>query len=285
MGSSSIRVAVTQHEPVWLDLEGAVQKTCDLIREAASGGAQLIAFPELWIPGYPAWIWSRPFDFDLGIRYVQNSLAISSAHMDTIRAAAAANKIQVSLGFSENDAYSVYIAQALIGADGDIKMRRRKMKPTHMERTMFGDASGECLTNVVDTPIGKVGSLACWEHIQPLLKYHTLAQKEQIHVAAWPVLDPFIEGSPGFWSMSTEVFGPDGRQLTASDAPNEQLIFADIDLASIIKTKTFADASGHYSRPDLLWLGCDLALKKMVRSSGAAKALQDEPADEKDNEA
>lgn len=124
--------------------------------------------------------------------------------MDLICAAAAANHIQVLLGFSENDADSVYIAQALIGTDGKIKMRRRKMKPTHMERTIFGDASGECLGNVVDSPIGRIGSLACWEHIQPLLKYHTLAQKEQIHVAAWPVLDPFIQGSPGFWSMSTE---------------------------------------------------------------------------------
>lgn len=77
-------------------------------------------------------------------------------------------------------------------------MRRRKMKPTHMERTMFGDASGECLAEVVDSPVGKVGSLACWEHIQPLLEYHLMAQKEQIHVAAWPVLDPLVEGSPGF---------------------------------------------------------------------------------------
>lgn len=147
---------------------------------------------------------SRPVDFDLGVRYVQNSLRVQSPEMDKIRACAAQHKIQVALGFSENDGDSLYIAQALIGADGALKMARRKMKPTHMERTVFGDASGECLGNVVDTPVGRVGALACWEHIQPLLKYHTLAQKEQIHVAAWPVLDPFVEGSPGFWSMSTE---------------------------------------------------------------------------------
>lgn len=57
MASSIVRVAVTQHEPVWLDLDGAVSKTCAIIAQAAAGGAQLVAFPELWIPGYPAWIW------------------------------------------------------------------------------------------------------------------------------------------------------------------------------------------------------------------------------------
>lgn len=144
-------------------------------------------------------------DFELGVRYVQNSLRIDGPEMKRICDAAGAHKINVSLGFSENDADSVYIAQALIGEDGEIKMRRRKMKPTHMERTIFGDASGECLSEVVNVPgIGKVGSLACWEHIQPLLKYYMLAQKEQIHVSAWPPLDSFVEGSPGLYSMSVE---------------------------------------------------------------------------------
>lgn len=126
--------------------------------------------------------------------------------MQRIQASARENAISVSLGFSERDGESVYIAQALIDASGKMRMTRRKLKPTHMERTIFGDASGECLAKVVDLPeVGKVGSLSCWEHIQPLLKYYTLSQDEQIHVAAWPPLDPFIEGSPGFYSMSVSV--------------------------------------------------------------------------------
>ena len=147
---------------------------------------------------------SRPVDLELGARYIQNSLVIDSNEMKTICAAAAEHGIQVVLGFSERDGDSVYIGQALISADGKIVFARRKMKPTHMERTVFGDATAECLTNVADTPVGKVGALSCWEHIQPLLKYHTLAQKEQIHVAAWPPLYPFVEGSPGFWSMTAD---------------------------------------------------------------------------------
>jgi nitrilase len=203
--TSPIRVAVTQHEPAWLDLQAGVKKTCAIIEEAAKAGAKLVAFPECWIPGYPAWIWSRPVDFDLGVKYVQNCLRVDGPEMATIREAAAENNINVALGFSERSGESVYIAQAFIDDTGKLRMTRRKMKPTHMERTIFGDASGDCLAEVVDAPgVGKVGSLSCWEHIQPLLKYYTFSQQEQIHVAAWPPLDEFVEGSPGFYSMSVE---------------------------------------------------------------------------------
>jgi nitrilase len=107
------------------------------------------------------------------------------------------------MSFSENDHHSLYISQCTIDADGKIKMLRRKMKPTHMERTIFGDASGGSLTNVVQTPYARVGGLCCWEHIQPLLKYHTFHQREEIHVAAWPPLWPHSGGSD-FWSMSKD---------------------------------------------------------------------------------
>ncbi|KAF2223322.1 carbon-nitrogen hydrolase [Elsinoe ampelina] len=313
--TSTIRVAVTQHEPVWLDLEATVQKTIKIVGEAAKAGAKLVAFPELWIPGYPAWIWSRPVDFELGVKYVQNSLKVDSPEMQRIAAAAAENQISVCLGFSERSGETLYISQSLIDEAGRIRNTRRKMKPTHMERTVFGDASGDCLSQVIDVnEVGRVGALSCWEHIQPLLKYHTFSQGEQIHVAAWPPLDPFVQGSPGFFSMSVEgcrtqaqmyaiesqafvlhtttviseagleamkttgsplmgtpvngssaVIAPDGRIISEADTPNEKLIIADLDLSLVTKAKTFADASGHYSRPDLLWLGADSKVKKIVR--------------------
>ncbi|KAK5090025.1 hypothetical protein LTR05_000194 [Lithohypha guttulata] len=329
---SHIRVAVTQHEAAWLDLEAGVQKTCKIIEEAAQAGAKLVAFSECWIPGYPAWIWTRNVDFELGVKYVKNSLVIDSAQMRRICEAAATNQINVSLGFSEREGNSVYIAQALIDENGKIVMKRRKMKPTHMERTIFGDASGDCLASVVALPdAGRVGGLSCWEHIQPLLKYYTLAQNEEIHVAAWPPLDDFVNGSPGFWSMSVEggtttlscdkankfpgcrnlsqtyaveaqayvlhctgvigeagiklmstagsplmghpiqgssaVIGPDGRVLSEAGTTKEKLIIADLDLEQVVKAKTFADAGGHYSRPDMLWLGADTSAKPVVRIS------------------
>jgi len=124
--------------------------------------------------------------------------------MRKIQSCAAKNGIAVSLGFSENDNNSLYIAQATIDSDGKLLMTRRKLKATHMERTIFGDASGKSLLNVSTTAFGRrVGSLACWEHTQPLLKYHTTQQREEIHCSAWP---PIVahQGGPDLWSMSKD---------------------------------------------------------------------------------
>jgi nitrilase len=124
--------------------------------------------------------------------------------MRRIQDCAAKNGIVVQLGFSENDHNSLYIAQALIDSDGTLLMKRRKLKPTHMERTIFGDGSGDSLINVRDTGMGRrVGALACWEHCQPLLKYHTLLQREEIHCSGWP---PVVShgGGPDLWSLSKE---------------------------------------------------------------------------------
>lgn len=146
---------------------------------------------------------TRPVDPVISTQYIQNSLAVDSPEMKTIQDCAAKNGIVVSLGFSENDNNSLYIAQALIDADGSLLMKRRKLKATHMERTIFGDASGNSLMNVASTRVGKVGTLACWEHAQPLLKYHTLYQREEIHCAAWPPIVPHA-GGPDLWSLSKE---------------------------------------------------------------------------------
>jgi nitrilase len=179
--TSSLRVAVTQHEPEWLDLQNSVKKVCGIIAEAAENKADIVTFAEAFIPGYPAWIWysfpcialppgmadhilrTRPLDPALSIQYIKNSLKVDSEEMQTIQDCAAKHGIVVSLGFSENVNNSLYIAQAIIDSDGKLLMKRRKIKATHMERTIFGDASGSSLLNVVPTSIGKrVGALACW---------------------------------------------------------------------------------------------------------------------------
>jgi nitrilase len=125
--------------------------------------------------------------------------------MHKICAAARASNIAVVLGFSENSNNSLYISQCTISSSGDILMKRRKLKPTHMERTVFGDSGGSSLNNVVDVDgVGRVGALNCWEHMQPLLKYHTMSLREQVHVASWPPLHAFEEGSQGLYSMSAD---------------------------------------------------------------------------------
>lgn len=125
--------------------------------------------------------------------------------MDQICAAARKANITVVLGFSENDHDSLYISQCTIASSGTIVMKRRKFKPTHMERTVYGDAGGSSLNNVSQIDgVGRVGALSCWEHIQPLLKYHTISLREQIHVAAWPPLHPHTDDNQGLFSMTAD---------------------------------------------------------------------------------
>jgi predicted amidohydrolase len=125
--------------------------------------------------------------------------------MSQICASARKANITVVLGFSENDHNSLYIAQCTINSSGEVIMKRRKVKPTHMERTVYGDGGGSSLNNVNAVEgVGRVGALNCWEHMQPLLKYHTISLREEIHVAAWPPLHPHSDEKEGLFSMTAD---------------------------------------------------------------------------------
>jgi nitrilase len=183
----TMKVAAVQAEPVWLDLDGTVDKTIALMKKAASEGVELIAFPETWIPGYPQFLWTVPVPEQMPYvgRYHENSLAVDSPQMMRIREAARDNKIAIVTGYSERAHGTLYMAQTAIGKNGEILLHRRKLKPTHVERTLFGEGDGSDL-KVVDTEFGRLGALNCWEHLQPLTKYAMYAQNEQIHVSGWP---------------------------------------------------------------------------------------------------
>lgn len=260
---------------------------------------------------------ARPVDPFLSSEYIKNSLQVDSPQMARLQQAAAKYKMVVVLGFSENHHHSLYIAQTTIDSDGKLLNHRRKLKATHMERTIFGDAGAEVLHSVVDTSAGvRVGALSCWEHIQPLLKFHTIQQREQIHVSAWPpVTEHGGDADLGLWSMSkpgiealsrvyaiesgafvlhtnavvgqsgidkmqtqlggmmnsvgggcSAIFGPDGRKLSTDIPPHEEgILYANLALDDILRSKAFVDVCGHYSRPDLLHLGVDSSVKSHVR--------------------
>ncbi|VUC25036.1 unnamed protein product [Clonostachys rosea] len=186
------KAAAVQSEPAWFDLQQTVEKTISLIIEAGEKDCKLIVFGETWIPGYPWWQWcvSHQDSLPLLKKYHQNSLKSDSKEMRSIRAAAKRSQIYVSLGYSEIEGSSLYMAQVLIDPSGRVINHRRKIKPTHAERLVFGEGTGDSLDNVTDTQIGLVGQLNCWEHMNPFLKAHAVALHEQIHVAAWPVLQP-----------------------------------------------------------------------------------------------
>lgn len=184
---SLFKAAVVQAAPAFLDLDDGVDKACDLIARAATAGARLIAFPEAWLPGYPWWIWlgSPAWGMQFVQRYHASSLVLGSAQAEKLHQAARSHGIHVVMGCSERDRGSLYLSQLLIDDRGRTIAIRRKLKPTHVERTVFGEGAGSDLA-VHDTALGQLGALCCWEHLQPLTKYAMYSLGEQIHVASWP---------------------------------------------------------------------------------------------------
>ena len=206
---AAFKVAAVQAAPAFLDLARGVTRTVELIEQAAAADVRLLAFPECWLPGYPWWIWLDSTAANLGyiVPYATNALVDGSAELDRIRAAVRKADIFVSLGAAERDHGSLYIAQFLIGPGGELLQKRRKLKPTHMERTVFGEGDGSGI-RCVDTTLGRIGQLNCWEHLQPLLKYAMYADHEQIHVAAWPSFSCY----PAAYALGPEVNTGASRQ-------------------------------------------------------------------------
>jgi aliphatic nitrilase len=187
MAGTQFKIAAVQAVPVFMDLPGSVEKTVELIGQAADNDASLVAFSEAWIPGHPFWAFvNAPFQGMSHFKaYRENSLAVESDEMRAIQDAAQERGIHVALGFSERGGDSLYLAQALIDDQGKFIFARRKLKPTMAERMVFGEGDGSDLV-VADTALGRVGALCCWEHLGPLNKFALYAQREQIHFAAWP---------------------------------------------------------------------------------------------------
>ncbi|KAJ8522125.1 hypothetical protein ONZ45_g1259 [Pleurotus djamor] len=211
--SRVFKVAAVQAEPVWLDLQGSVEKTIGLIKQASSAGAKVIGFPELWIPGYPWTIWAQgPLEcLPVLKEYSANALAVHSPEMDRIRQAVKEAAATVVLGFAERDGASLYISQVTIRSNGEIANHRQKIKATGYEKVVFGDGAGRPLTLLKESttsyrPSGValeafvVGSISS---MQPFLKCHMYAQHPQMFVGSWPpAFKPNQGGAP--YSISGE---------------------------------------------------------------------------------
>ncbi|KAF6789386.1 nitrilase [Colletotrichum sojae] len=190
-----LKIAAIQAEPVWQDLEGGVNKSIALIEEAAKQGANVVGFPEVFIPGYPWSIWTKSPTENAGFmdEYFRNSLVKDSDEMKRICAAVKEAGVFVVLGYSERYKNTLYIAQSFIDENGVIVHHRRKIKPTHVERAYWGDGQGESLQTVVPStarPDVRVGGLNCWEHTQTMLRYYEYEQDVDVHVASWPAIWP-----------------------------------------------------------------------------------------------
>ncbi|HEV7718000.1 MAG TPA: Nit6803 family nitrilase [Arsenicitalea sp.] len=184
---TKVRAAAVQIAPDLTSGEKTLEKVLNAIAEAAEKGAQLVAFPETFVPWYPYFSFVLPpmLSGKEHIRLYEHAVTVPSPATDAVAAAARGYGIVVVLGINERDHGSLYNTQLVFDADGVLKLKRRKLTPTFHERMIWGQGDGAGLA-VVDTAIGRVGALACWEHYNPLARYALMAQHEEIHVAQFP---------------------------------------------------------------------------------------------------
>lgn len=184
--------AAVQAAPVWLDAAATVEKAVSLIEEAAAHDASLIVFPEVFVPGYPYWNWTMspvrgsPW-FE---RLYRCSVDIPGPEVDALRAAAKQHGVVLVIGVNERGAQAVgtmYNTILTIGADGELLGVHRKLVPTWAEKLTWTGGDGSSL-KVHDTPIGKLGVLACGENTNTLARFTLLAQGELVHASAYIAL-------------------------------------------------------------------------------------------------
>jgi nitrilase len=186
------KAAAVQAAPVFLDREATTDKACSLIREAARNGARLVVFPEVYIAGYPHWIF---LDVPTGkdrffAQFVKSSVAVPSPTTDKLCQVARECDIFVAIGINESSPNSfaeVFNTLLLVGPDGTIVGKHRKIMPTYAEKLVWSFGDGSTL-RVHDTSIGKIGMLICGENGNSLARFSLIAQAEQVHISNYPAI-------------------------------------------------------------------------------------------------
>jgi nitrilase len=296
------KIAIIQRPPVLLDRDATLARAVQWVAEAAAAGASLIVFPESFIPGYPSWIWRLAAGRDgavmgqLHARLLANAVDVGDGDLAELCAAARAHKATVVCGINERDRTggggTLYNSVVVIGSDGSVLNRHRKLMPTNPERMVhgLGDASG---LRVVDTPAGRLGSLICWENYMPLARYALYAQGVEIYVAptydsgdAWIATMRHIalEGrcwvvgsgtalragdippdfparaelfpDPDEWINDGDsvVVDPMGKVVAGPLRRESGVLYAEIDIARVAPARRTLDVTGHYARVDIFEL-------------------------------
>jgi nitrilase len=196
--------------PVFLNAQATVEKACALIAEAADNGAQLIAFPESFVPGFPLWapVQAPIKNHEYFKRMTANSIEVPGPEVQSIGKAARQHSIVVSIGISERSPVSVgclWNTNLLIGTDGTVLNHHRKLMPTFYEKLIWASGDGAGL-RVSDTAIGKIGMLICGENTNPLARYALIAQGEQVHISSYPPVWPTRPSNePGRYDLASAI--------------------------------------------------------------------------------
>ena len=199
--NAPFKVAAIQATPVFLNRDATIDKARELIITAGREGARLIAFPESFVPTYPAWVWAVPSGDEevlneVYAEFLNNSIAIPSDATDKLCRAAKIANAYVAIGVSERNVEasggSLYNTMLYIDAQGQILGKHRKLVPTGGERLVWAQGDGSTL-QAYDTPLGKIGGLICWENYMPLARYAMYAWGTQIYIAAtWDRGQPWL---------------------------------------------------------------------------------------------
>jgi predicted amidohydrolase len=191
--NDTVKVAIVQHPPVFLNLGGSLRKARGLVEEAAGQGAELIVFPETWLPGYPVWLdaspgaalWDHPPAKALYRLLAENAVSLPGPHLDALLDMAAGAGAYLVIGAHERRGGTLYNSLIILDRDGQTYRIHRKLMPTYTERLVWGRGDGSTL-RVLPTDFGHLGGLICWEHWMPLARAAMHARHEIIHVAQWP---------------------------------------------------------------------------------------------------
>jgi nitrilase len=287
-----VKVACAQVEPVLFDRDATIDRIAEVASEVAAKGARLVLFPEAFIPAYPSNRWVR---FLAGgedskaayAKLARSSLELPGPDSDRLAGIAREHGLWLALGANELDRGTIYNALLVYGPDGELALHHRKLVPTNHERLVWGPGNGAGL-EAVETPVGRVGGLICWENFMPLARFAlyesgveiylapTAEDSEQWHdsmrhiaresrafvlsccvfqrASSYPDDVQLAEGDELIGRGGSAILGPDGAYLAGPLWDEEGILVAELDPQRLYEERQRFDPAGHYHRPDVLRL-------------------------------
>ncbi|HWO32666.1 MAG TPA: carbon-nitrogen hydrolase family protein, partial [Candidatus Acidoferrum sp.] len=240
--SQTFRVAIAQFAPVYLDKAGSLARAIQIVQDAKKRGAELVAFGETWLPGYPAWLdvcpnvalWDHFPTKQVFARLRHNSITIPGPEVAALCEAAGDLKINVVMGVNERVEAgpgdgTLYNSLLMITPKAELANHHRKLVPTHTERLIWGNGDGRGLSSV-KTKIGRIGGLICWEHWMPLARMAMHNSGEHIHVAVWPTAHELHQLCSRHYAFEGRCFVMAvGLMMHPRDLPAELQAVADLE--------------------------------------------------------
>ena len=292
-----VKVACVQAEPVAFDRAATIDKLEGLVAEVAREGARLALFPETFIPVYPSnrWVrylagWGGPEAGDgraVFARLAQQSVSIPGPDSDRLAGIARANDLWLAVGANELQRGTIYNSLLIYSPAGALALHHRKLMPTNHERLVWGLGDGGGL-ETVDTDLGKVGGLICWENLMPLARFALYQDGVEIYLAptaddsedwhdsmkhiaresrafvlsccvfqrasSYPKDVPLAEGDDIVGGGGSAILAPDGTYLAGPLWNEEGILYAELDPERLYSARQRFDPAGHYHRPDVLRL-------------------------------